>query len=170
MDREVEATAELLKLAREKNLLVFFTVVGYEEGAREAGMFARKVPSLKTVRLGTPLVEVDDRLKPLPGERVIVKKFQSAFFGTNLASILVAEQVDTLIITGCVTSGCIRASSIDSMQHGFQTILPMECIADRAQEPHEANLFDIGAKNADVLPLKEVMDYLKAMPPMTYEE
>jgi maleamate amidohydrolase len=103
---------------------------------------------------------VDERLAPLPNEHVLIKKYASAFFGTSLAATLTAAGVDTLLITGCTTSGCVRASAVDSCQNGFRTIVVRECVGDRAEPPHEANLFDIDVKYGDVVTLEEAIAYL----------
>ena len=164
MDKPVEATAKALRLARRKGLVIIYTTVAYDNGYRDAGYFIKKVPSLKVLLTGSPLTEVDPRLKPEPGEHVAVKKFASAFFGTNVASLLTSEGVDTIILTGTTTSGCIRASAIDGLQLGFRVIVPEECVCDRAQGPHEANLFDIDSKYGDVVSLQKVLDYLQDLP------
>lgn len=164
MDAEVEATARLLAVAREVNLLVVFTTIGFEPDLRDAGVFIKKAPGLRHQILGTAAVEVDPRLALQRNEYVLVKKYQSSFFGTPLASMLTAARIDTCIVVGCVTSGCVRATAVDSMQHGFRTILPVECIADRAPEPHEANLLDLDSKVGDVVTLQETLSYLKALP------
>jgi nicotinamidase-related amidase len=161
LDAEVEATRQLLASARDRNIPVAFTTVEYDDGFRDAGVFIKKVPSLSVLRKGSPLVEVDQRLAPRANEHLIVKKYASAFFGTPLASTLTAAGVDTLIITGCTTSGCVRASAVDACQHGFLAIVVRECVGDRAPEPHEANLFDIDAKYGDVVTLEETLTYLR---------
>jgi maleamate amidohydrolase len=161
LDTEVEATRQLLASARDCNIPVAFTTVEYDDGFRDAGVFIKKVPSLSVLRKGSPLVEVDERLAPRANEHLIVKKYASAFFGTPLASTLTAAGVDTLIITGCTTSGCVRASAVDACQHGFLAIVVRECVGDRAPEPHEANLFDIDAKYGDVVTLEETLTYLR---------
>lgn len=94
----------------------------------------------------------------------MVKQYPSAFFGTELASMLRASGVDTVILVGCSTSGCIRATALDAMQHGFRCIVPRECVGDRTRAVHESNLFDINAKNGDVVAVSEVVDYLKELP------
>jgi len=160
LDKEVEATRQVLDAARHRDLPIAFTTVEYDEGFRDAGVFIKKVPSLSVLRKGTPMVEVDERLAPRANEHVIVKKYASAFFGTTLASTLTAAGVDTLLITGCTTSGCVRASAVDGCQHGFRTIVIRECVGDRAPEPHEANLFDIDAKYGDVVTLDEALAYV----------
>jgi nicotinamidase-related amidase len=160
LDAEIAATKQLLDEARRLDLPIAFTTVAYDEGFRDAGVFIKKVPSLSVLQKGSPLVEVDDRLAPLPNEHVLVKKYASAFFGTPLAATLTAAGVDTLIIAGCTTSGCVRASAVDGCQNGFRTMVVRECVGDRAIEPHEANLFDIDAKYGDVVTLAETLDYL----------
>ncbi|MCI0337374.1 MAG: isochorismatase family protein [Acidobacteria bacterium] len=161
LDQEIEATRQVLDTARQHNLPIAFTTVEYDEGFRDAGVFIKKVPSLSVLRKGTTMVEVDDRLTPRASEHVIVKKYASAFFGTTLSSTLTAAGVDTLLITGCTTSGCVRASAVDACQHGFRAIVIKECVGDRAAEPHEANLFDIDAKYGDVVTLDEALAYFR---------
>lgn len=162
-DREIAATRQLLELARTRELLTFFTTTEYDTGYAEAGIFIKKIPSLKVLNKGTWMVQVDSRLEPRPGEHLLVKKYASAFFGTSLASTLTANRVDTLIIAGCTTSGCVRASAVDGCQHGFRTIVVAEAVGDRAQPPHEANLFDIDAKYGDVVSLEATLEYLKTV-------
>jgi len=163
LDAAVEATRRLLDMARKKRLPIFFTTVGYDEGFEDAGVFIKKVPSLSVLRSGSPMVEIDERLKPEPGEHVIVKKYASAFFGTSLWSTLTAQRVDTVLITGCTTSGCVRASAVDACQTGFHTIVVEEAVGDRAVGPHEANLFDIDAKYGDVVSLETALEYLNRL-------
>ena len=102
-------------------------------------------------------------LAPASDDLVIVKNYASAFFGTSLAATLTAAGIDTLILTGCSTSGCIRATAIDGIQHGFRVIVPRECVGDRRAGPHEANLFDINAKYGDVVSKRETLDYLAGL-------
>ena len=161
LDAEVEAIKPVLQAAREAGALVVYTTTGYTPPDFADGtMFVRKVPALKCLVLGTPLVEIDERLKPSPGEQVILKKASSSFFGTNLGQLLSSQRIDTVIVTGCSTSGCIRHAAHDACMWGFYTIVPRECVGDRSPGPHEANLFDINAKYADVIPQQEVLDYL----------
>lgn len=160
LDKEIAATKKLLQAARKRKLPIAFTTVEYDAGFRDAGVFIKKIPSLAVLRKGAPWVEVDDRLKPRANEHVLVKKYASAFFGTALASTLTAAGVDTLIITGCTTSGCVRASAVDGCQYGFRTIVVEEAVGDRAEAPHLANLFDINAKYGDVVTLAETLAYL----------
>ena len=161
---EVEATKRLLDAARAKGLPVVFTTIGYEQSLKDGGLWMQKVPALAELQLGGHWVEIDPRLDPQEDEPVIVKKGASGFFGTNLAAILVSQHVDSVIMCGATTSGCVRATAIDLLQYGFPTIVPRECVGDRAQAPHEANLFDINAKYADVVSLDEAIDYLESVP------
>jgi maleamate amidohydrolase len=160
LDREIEAVRLLLRTARAVKIPIHFTTIAY--GANEdGGAFMRKITSLTVLREGTPLVTIDPRLERGPSEKVWTKKGASAFFGTGLAPALVAERVDTVILTGATTSGCVRASAIDACQHDFRTILVREAVGDRAAGPHEANLLDIDSKYADVVGLDAVLGYLQ---------
>jgi maleamate amidohydrolase len=159
---EVEATRRLLDRARERGLPVIFTTIGYEESLADAGIWPAKMPGLSDLKIGGKWVELDERLGRQPDEPVIVKKGASAFFGTNLTALLAARGIDSVILCGATTSGCIRATAVDLIQNGYPTVVPRECVGDRAQAPHEANLFDIQAKYADVVPLDEVLAALEA--------
>jgi maleamate amidohydrolase len=161
---EVEATRKLLDLARAKGLLVVFTTIGYEPGLRDGGLWLQKVPALAELQLGGRWVEIDPRLEPREDEPVVLKKGASGFFGTNLASILVSQEIDSVVLCGATTSGCIRATAIDLLQYGWPTLVPRECVGDRARAPHESNLFDIQAKYADVVGVEEALDYLQRVP------
>ncbi|MCS7158631.1 MAG: N-carbamoylsarcosine amidohydrolase [Blastocatellia bacterium] len=169
-DAQLAATRELLAAARQKGVPVFFTTVEYEEDLRDAGVFIKKVPSLRVLKKGSPMTAIDERIAPRAGEHVIVKKYASAFFGTSLASTLTAMGCDTILIVGCTTSGCVRASAVDSCQHGFRTIVVREAVGDRAPGPHEANLFDIDMKYGDVVSLSEALEYLSGAIPKTENE
>lgn len=161
---QVEATRRLLDVAREKGLPVVFTSIAFEPSLKDGGLWLQKVPALGVLQLGGPWAEIDPRLDPRTDETVIMKKGASGFFGTNLASVLVTQRVDSVILCGATTSGCIRATAVDLLQYGWPTIVPRECVGDRAQAPHEANLFDIQAKYADVVSLGDALDYLEAVP------
>ncbi len=156
----VQETIPLLYLARQKHIPVIFTRVLYNKNLGDGGLFVQKVPVLKRMVEGEPLAEIVPQLSPIESDIVIIKQYASAFFGTPLAAILTSLGVDTVILTGCSTSGCIRASAVDGMQYGFRVIIPRECVGDRHREPHEANLFDINAKYGDVVSKLEVIDYL----------
>jgi nicotinamidase-related amidase len=164
LSAEVEATRRLLDAAREKGLPVVFTTIGFEPSLKDAGLWVQKAPALAELQLGGRWVEIDGRLEPREDETVILKKGASAFFGTNLVAVLVAQHVDSVILCGATTSGCIRATAIDLLQYGFPTLVPRECVGDRAQAPHDANLFDIQAKYADVVSLEEALVYLEGVP------
>jgi maleamate amidohydrolase len=164
MTAEVDATKRLLDAARAKGLPVVFTTIGYEPSLKDGGLWLQKVPSLGELQIGGRWVELDPRLEQRDDETIVLKKGASAFFGTNLPSILVSQGVDSVILCGATTSGCIRATAIDLLQYGYPTLVPRECVADRAQAPHEANLFDINAKYADVVPLDDVLEYVESVP------
>jgi nicotinamidase-related amidase len=161
---QVDSTRRLLDAARAKGLPVVFTTIGFEPNGKDGGLWLQKVPTLAALELGGRWVEIDPRLEPRDDETVIVKKGASGFFGTNLASVLVTQGVDTVILCGATTSGCIRATAIDLLQYGWPTIVPRECVGDRAQAPHDANLFDIQAKYADVVSLEDALGYLESVP------
>jgi maleamate amidohydrolase len=112
---------------------------------------------------GEPLAEIHDKIPPAPEDLVIAKNYPSCFFGTSLASTLNATGIDTLILIGCSTSGCVRATAIDAVQHGYRAIVPRECVGDRHEGPHDASLFDINAKYGDVVGKAEVLDYFGRM-------
>jgi maleamate amidohydrolase len=161
---EVEATRGLLVAARGRGVPVIFTTIGFEPNLKDGALWLQKVPSLGALEVGGHWVEIDPRLERRDDETVVLKKGASAFFGTNLSAILVAQRVDTVILCGATTSGCIRATAVDLLQHGFPTIVPRECVGDRAQAPHESNLFDIQAKYADVVSLEDALAYLEGIP------
>ena len=164
LDAEVEATRRLLERARDAGLPVIFTTIAFESNLQDAGIWLTKLPSLSGFVLGSELVEIDPRLGRRVDETLIVKKGASACFGTSLVSMLVSQEVDTVILCGSTTSGCIRATAVDLMQYGFPTLVPQECVGDRAAAPHEANLFDIDAKYADVVTLDAVFEYVESLP------
>jgi len=154
---ELRATRSLLNAVRRRGFPVFFTTTAYDKAMTEAGVFVRKVPSLAVLQRGSRFVEIDPSLKRRKDEVVIEKQYASAFFGTPLASTLHAQGIDTLIVTGCTTSGCVRATAVDGLQHGLRVIVPRECVGDRAPGPHEANLIDIDGKYGDVMAVKDVI-------------
>ncbi len=164
MTEPVEATKRLLDAARAKGLPIVFTTIGYLASLKDGGLWLQKVPSLGDLQVGGRWVEIDPRLEPREDETIVLKKGASGFFGTNLASILISQGVDSVILCGATTSGCIRATAIDLLQYGYPTIVPRECVGDRAQAPHEANLFDINAKYADVVSVDEALHYVESVP------
>jgi nicotinamidase-related amidase len=155
------ATASLLERVRRLGLPVAFTAVGFDAAEMETSTWLRKMPGLKALAAGSHWCEIDERVAPVPGEPVYVKRASSAFYGTPLATFLAASRIDTVVVTGCVTSGCVRATTIDAISAGLRPIVPEECVGDRAEIPHATNLFDIDAKYADVLPLAGVVDELE---------
>ena len=161
---QVEATRRLLDAARSRSLPVIFTTIGFDASLKDGGLWLQKVPTLASLQLGGRWVEIDPRLEPRDDETVIVKKGASGFFGTNLASVLVSQGVDTVILCGATTSGCVRATAVDLLQYGWPTLVPRECVGDRAQAPHDANLFDIQAKYADVVSVEDAIGYLESVP------
>ena len=158
---EVAATRTLLDAARGQGLPIVFTTIGFEQDGKDAELWFQKIPALTQLEIGGRWVEIDPRLGVQSDETVVLKKGASAFFGTNLASILITRKVDTVILCGATTSGCVRATAIDLLQYGFPAIVPRECVGDRARAPHEANLFDINAKYADVVSLAETLGYVE---------
>lgn len=163
LSREIVATKSLLDLAREKRIPVAFTAVGFNLTGSDGATWLRKMPGLAVLAEHSKWCEIDPRVKPLAGEPVWVKRASSAFFGTPLISFLTASRVDTMLLSGCVTSGCIRATAVDAVSYGYRTIVPAECVGDRAEGPHQWNLFDIDAKYADVEPSSRVLAYLDAL-------
>ena len=159
----VEAISQLLAAARAADVPVYYTTIAYLPDGQDGGLFVQKIPSLLELQVDDPAAtEIDPRIAPAEGEVVVEKKYASAFFGTSLVSMLVSRGIDTLILTGCSTSGCVRATAIDAVSHGYRVIVPEEAVSDRAPGPHYANLFDIDAKYGDVMPVAEVVEHLEA--------
>jgi maleamate amidohydrolase len=163
LSAEVEATRRLLDAARAKGLPVIFTTIGFEPSLKDGGLWLQKVPALGDLQVGGRWVEIDPRLERREDETIVLKKGASAFFGTNLAAILVSEGIDSVVLCGATTSGCVRATAVDLLQYGFPTLVPRECVGDRAHAPHEANLFDIQAKYADVVSLEDALAYVEGV-------
>ena len=160
---EVGATNRLLAAARERGIPVIFTTIGFEGNLKDGSLWLQKAPGLAELQVGGKWVEIDPRLERAEDEVVILKKGASAFFGTNLPSVLVSQSVDTIVLCGATTSGCIRAAAIDLLQYGYPTLVPRECVGDRAQAPHEANLVDIQAKYADVVSVEDALAYVESV-------
>lgn len=149
----VGAAQALLQWARAQRMLVCHTQVVYDEAGLNGGVFYRKIPALSNFRKGHPLGQFVPALAPAPGEPVIEKQYASAFFGTSLASLLSAQRVDCVLIAGMSTSGCVRATTVDAIQLGLIPLVVADACGDRHTAPHEASLFDLQAKYADVMPL-----------------
>jgi maleamate amidohydrolase len=161
IEAAAQATVPLLAKFRQLGLPVAFTRVVFADDASDRNVFATRVPGLLKLTETAPASQVVDCLAPRAGELVVRKTSASAFFDTPLAAWLRMQGADTAVIVGSTTSGCVRASVVDSMQHNFRTVVPIECVGDRALEPHESNLFDMQQKYADVLPLASVLDHLE---------
>jgi maleamate amidohydrolase len=153
----VTATVPLLAFFRSRKLPVVFTRIVYAADGSDAGIWCEKVPRLRELTEDAPQSQVVKELAPIPGELIVRKTQASAFFGTPLASILQSRGVDTLVVAGCTTSGCVRASAIDAMSLNFRLVVASDCVGDRALGPHTANLFDMGQKYADLMTAQEVM-------------
>ena len=164
LDREVAETFRVLETARQAAIPIYYSSVCYEDKDwRDAGLWAKKVAGVMTLRAGTPEVEIDPRLERRADEAIIVKKYGSCFFGTDLVTRLNTQRVDTLILTGCSTSGCVRATAVDALQHGFRPMVVREAVGDRAQLAHDQSLFDLHAKYADVVSVEETLAYLSRL-------
>ncbi len=154
------SAARLRDAARAAGVPVIFTRVEYSADGHEGGVFYKKVAALKAFNTGSPLGDFTLELSPLPGDEVITKHFPSAFFGTALAENLHARGIDTVLITGLSTSGCVRASAVDALCHGFVPLVVVDAVGDRDARVHEANLFDLGAKTAELVSEAQAADYL----------
>jgi maleamate amidohydrolase len=161
MSEPVAATSRLLDVARSRSVPIAFTTISYDEAHIHTLPWLRKASGMAALRSGSRLVDIDERLARRAQEPLILKLGASAFFGTPLATILAAWQTDTLIVTGATTSGCVRASVVDAVQHGYDVLVPEECVADRARGPHQANLFDIQQKYGDVIPVAAAIRYVE---------
>jgi maleamate amidohydrolase len=160
----VASIRRLLEETRRAELPVVYTTVSYGEGDKvAAAAFIDKIPALLTLEAGSRWVEIDPRLAPEPGEPVLNELFASAFFGTPLSSLLAAAGCDSVIVTGASTSGCIRATVVDALQHGYRPIVPREAVGDRNAAAHDANLYDIDTKYGDVVSLDEVVTHLEEL-------
>ena len=162
--RQLDYVNQLSSLARDKGLPVVWTYVAYLESGEDCGVWGTRtntLDSLQNIKIGSRRAALDERLQIEATDIVINKRMASVFFETHLASLLVWHRVDTVIITGGSTSGCVRASVIDALSHGYRTIVAEECVADKHESPHFANLYDIALKYADVLPVAEVLAFLQ---------
>jgi maleamate amidohydrolase len=161
-----DALASALRVreaARAAGIPVVLTGVTYQPGGVNGGRFFEKAAPLKNFVEGSPYGRFADGLAPQDGELVVMKQYPSAFFGTSLASTLTAMGVDSVLLTGLTTSGCVRASCVDAMSHGFRTAVVAEACGDRHAAPHEANLFDMNAKYADVVNEAETIAFLSSL-------
>ncbi|MGB3772340.1 MAG: isochorismatase family protein [Rhodococcus sp. (in: high G+C Gram-positive bacteria)] len=162
VDDAVEAAATLVAAARDAGVPVVFTRVSYQPGGLDGGLFMTKIPALTVFEEGSALGDFAAAPRPVAGETVVTKQYASAFFGTSLAATLTARGIDTLYICGLTTSGCIRASATDALQHGFRPLVVSDACGDREQAMHESNVLDLRAKYADVLTLTDAIEQLGA--------
>jgi maleamate amidohydrolase len=162
LDRELIETDKLLKQAHVQGIPVIFTTVAYrDKDLRDAGTWRLKQSGVVTLEAGTRGCEIDPRLDYRETEDTLLyKNYASAFFGTDLVSRLVSRGIDTVILAGCTTSGCIRASAVDAVSYGFRPIVALEAVGDRSPAAHEQSLFDLQAKYADVVPIDEILSYM----------
>jgi len=163
IDAAVKRTVSLLAVGRKLGLPIAHTRIVYADDGSDVGVHDLKVPRLQKLIETSPLGQFVPEVAPVKGEIVIRKRLPSAFFESGLSGIFHARGVDTLVIAGCTTSGCVRASALDAMCHGFRPIVVEDCVGDRALGPHEASLFDLDQKYADVIPLVEVVPVLEAL-------
>jgi nicotinamidase-related amidase len=160
-DAVVEACSRLLRAFRAKGLPVFYTTVVYTN-PDQASVFRSRLQALNLLQPDSHWVKVDPRVAPGPGEAVIEKRWASGFFGTDLDGRLTAAGADSLVVVGLTTSGCVRATAVDGLQHDYPVVVPREAVGDRNAAAHEANLFDLNAKYADVVDLGDVLAHLQA--------
>jgi maleamate amidohydrolase len=164
LESQLAAQKPLIDAAHERGIPVIFSTVIYnDQDLKDAGLWAIKMKGTLTLKAGTTAVEVDKRLDMRPTDSLLVKKYASCFFGTDLASRLMNLHADTLIITGCTTSGCVRATAVDAVQNGFRPMVVREAVGDRSAAAHDQSLFDLNAKYADVVGLDETLQYMKTV-------
>lgn len=157
VEHAIPVIARLLATARAHAVPVIYTIVSYRADGSDGGLFWKKLPALRAFVEGSPFAEIAPDIAPNPDELILTKRYASAFFGTTLASDLVSRQVDTLVITGFSTSGCVRATALDALQHGFAPFVVEDACGDRHPEPHRANLFDLQAKYAEVATAEKII-------------
>lgn len=166
LDGQIDASNQLIPLMREAGLPILFTTTAYDDaGLADAGVWGLKMKGSTTLRAGSHDVALDARLDYRAGEPILIKKYASCFFGTDLLSRLISQGVDTVIVTGCTTSGCVRATVVDAVQNGLRPIVVREGVGDRSRASHEQSLFDLQAKYADVMPLADVLAHLRLQQP-----
>lgn len=148
---------------RAPNTYRSYTQVVYDPSGVDGGLFFKKVPSLKLFIRGEPLGEIDPRNYPHPSDLIVTKQYPSCFFGTSLGTTLKTMDVDTIVLIGCSTSGCVRATAVDGIQYGYRVVVPRECVGDRHDGPHDASLFDINAKYGDVVSKAAVIEWFNTL-------
>lgn len=163
LEEVVRNNQRILTGARAAGVPIVFFTVAFMPDFSDAGILVEKQPACRVLLLGTPEVEIDPRLAPRDDEPVIVKKAPSAFFGTNLATMLIARRVDTLIVTGCSTSACVRYTAVDGFSYGYRVLIPRDAVGDRSRDAHEATLHDLQTKNGEVVSTAEIVAYLEGL-------
>lgn len=162
-DSAIEQTAALLKETQQQSIPAIFTTVEYEPADLQHNLLIAKAPRVAALTKGSRWTEVDHRLPRAPNDLVIAKKHGSAFFGTALVSQLQMLRIDTLLVAGCVTSGCVRASVVDAAQYGFRTLVVREAVADRSALANETNLLDMQARYADVISCEDALSWMRKL-------
>ena len=167
--KQMDYVNALAELFRAKNCPVIWTYVAYMDSGEDCGVWGTRSntpDALQNIKVGSRRAEFDDRLK-IDAKRDIVinKRMASAFFETNLGSVFNFHGIDTVVVTGGSTSGCVRATVVDSLSRSYRTVVPEECVADKHESPHFANLYDMAIKYADVIPVAEVIDFMKRFAP-----
>lgn len=160
---QIAATKAICDRARSKGYPVIFTTIAYHPGEIDKLPWLKKATGMRALVEGSRLVEIDAATGIQPEDAIVTKKGASSFFGSTLASLLTGSGSDTLIVCGATTSGCVRATVVDAVQAGFNVLVPADCCADRAQGPHDANLYDMNQKYADVTGSKDVLDWLEGL-------
>lgn len=162
-DSVVDACKALLDVFRRQDLAVFFTTVIYRDES-QARVFRQRLPSLNVLKPGSEWVRVDPRIAPVNGETMIEKQWASGFFETDLAQRLKAAGADSIVVGGLTTSGCVRATAVDGLQHDYRVVIAREATGDRNAAAHQSNLFDLQAKYVDVMALQDVLDCITKLP------
>ena len=162
LDKEIIETNKLIDAAHDQDIPVIYSVVWYDEdGFKDAGIWALKQGGVTTLKAGTPGVELDKRLHRKPQDIVLMKKYASCFYGTDIIARLNSRHVDTLIVSGCTTSGCVRATAVDAVQNGFRPVIAREAVGDRSKAAHDQSLFDLDQKYGDVLGVDEIVTWIR---------
>lgn len=164
LDKVVAGTAQLLEQARQAELPVYYTTIAFTEAQAALSVWLLKMPVLDELRAGSGSENIDHRVAPTPNESVVVKQTASAFAGTDLAELLRNEGVDTVLLCGATTSGCVRATAVDACALGFPAFVVRECVGDREQQPHDGALLDMDSKYADVVSLEDALEIIGAKP------
>ncbi|WP_019119063.1 isochorismatase family protein [Brevibacillus massiliensis] len=164
LTEQIENTNILLDRVHQMGFPVYFTAISYDDDTfADSGIWYKKMEGLKTLKSGTEAVKVDPRLNKRPGDGLIIKKYASAFFGTDLIARLNTNHVDTVVIVGCTTSGCIRSTVVDALQYGYRPIVVEDAVGDRSLASHEQSLFDMRQKYAEILKTTEVVDTISSI-------